>query len=637
VHTPVPEDEEATMPNTSPTQQFRTPADEPIDETILTERAPSVGHLFRQRVEADPTGAAYLFTRGEEWVTVTWSEVREQVYRLAAGLIGLGVEPEQRVAIASSTRYEWAVADLATMCAGAATTTIYPTTISEDVAFILADSDSRVAFAEDAEQVDKLRRIRDEIPSVTKVVTFDDVSRVEDDDEWVISLADLDELGAELLATNPTCVDDRIDATTPDRLATIIYTSGTTGRPKGVRLLHDTWSYQGAACQAINILGPDDLQYLWLPLAHVFGKQLLTIPLQIGFATAIDGRVDKIVDNLAVVRPTFMGAAPRIFEKAYARISMMFSQETGVKRRLIDWSLTTASSAQRVREAGGEVGGLLATRLALADRIVLSKVRERFGGRIRFFISGSAALNSDVARWFDAVGLQIAEGYGLTESSSAAFVNRVEAHKVGSVGWAIPGLEATIAEDGEVLLRGPGIMQGYHNNPDATSEVIDDEGWFHTGDIGEIDERGFLTITDRKKDLFKTSNGKYVAPSAIEATFKGLCPYVSQFVVHGDERAFVSALVTLDADAIAVWAEANGLGGRSYEEVVSSPQAHDMVQGYVDELNRGLNRWEQVKKFTILGHDLTVEEGEMTPSLKLRRRYVNEKYRAELDAHYAGS
>jgi long-chain acyl-CoA synthetase len=584
-------------------------------------------------VEQTPNAEAFRFARGDEWVSVTWSEVREVAYRMAAGLIALGIGPEDRVAVASSTRYEWALADLSVMCAGGATTTIYPTTMSTDVAFILSNSECRVVFAEDDAQVAKLRERRADIPAVTRIVTFDGAG----DGDWVISLADLEQLGTDLLATNPGAVDDRIDALTPERLATIIYTSGTTGRPKGVRLTHDAWTYEAAAVDAIDILHPDDLQYLWLPLAHVFGKVLLTLPLQMGFPTAIDGRIDKIVDNLAVVKPTFMGAAPRIFEKAYGRITMMVAEEGGVKAKLFAWAIGVGREVAELRGRGQEPTGMLARKYALADKLVLHKVRARFGGRVRFFISGSAALNKDVAKWFESVGLLILEGYGLTETSAASFVNRPHANSFGTVGWALPGTEVRIAEDGEVLLRGPGVMESYHENPEATAETKDADGWLHTGDIGKVDERGFLRITDRKKDFFKTSGGKYVAPSVIESMFKGICPFVSQFLVHGADRNFVSALVTLDPDSIQGWAANHGMEGKSYAEIVTSKEAHEMVQVYIDRLNANLNRWETIKKFTILDHDLTVEAGELTPSMKLRRKEVNERYRGALDAHYAQS
>jgi long-chain acyl-CoA synthetase len=613
------------------TLHYRTPADEPVDRSLIEKRAPSVAHLFRSRVEASANEVAYSFPRGDAWVPVTWKEAREQAYRLAAGLIALGVGPEERVSIASTTRYEWAICDLAIMCAGAATTTIYPTTIPGDVSYILSNSDSRVVFAEDDAQIAKLREVRHEIPHVTRVVTYDGTP----DGDWVITLDELDQMGAELLATQSGAVDDRIDALTPERLATIIYTSGTTGRPKGVRLTHDAWVYEGAAVDSIGILTPEDSQFLWLPLSHVLGKVLLTIPMQIGFPTAIDGRVDKIVENLGVVKPTFMGAPPRIFEKAKGRISMMMEEEGGIKYRLFRWAEGVGAKAAAARAEGRAPSGLLGLQHSLADKLVLGKVRERFGGRVRFFVSGSAALDPAIAQWFDAFGILILEGYGLTETSAFSFVNRPKAYSHGTVGWPAPGTEVRIAEDGEVLVRGPGVMEGYHNAQDQTAETVDVQGWLHTGDIGEVDERGFLKITDRKKDMFKTSGGKYVAPSRIESTFKGMCPYVSQMLVHGADRHFVSALVTLDPDAMEGWAAANNMAGKSYSEVVTSQRCRDMVQTYIDELNLTLNRWEQIKRFTILDKDFSVEEGEITPSMKLRRKVVNERYRGQLDAHYA--
>ena len=599
---------------------------------LLSNRKGTMAQMFLDRVSATPEREAFRFPRGEQWKSVTWRETEALTRRRAAGLIALGVQPEQRVAIASSTRIEWIECYLAAVLAAAATTTIYPSTIPADVAFIVADADVQVVFAEDASQVDKLRAHRAETPSLRKVVLLDGTP-LESDGDWVIGLGQLDMLGDAYLAEHPSIVDDRIAGITPDTLCTLIYTSGTTGRPKGVRLPHSVWTYEGAAVEGMRVLSPDDLQFLWLPLSHVFGQVLVAVQCQIGFATAVDGRIDKIVDNAAVVQPTFMAAAPRIFEKAHGRIVTMMQAEGGVKAKMFDWAFGVGARVSAVRQAGKEPSGVLAAQFAAADRLVLSKIRARFGGRIRFFVSGSAALDKKLAEWFHAAGLLILEGYGLSETAAGSTLNRPTQYRLGSVGPAFPGTRFKIAEDGEILIKGDGVMSGYHNQPEQTAEVIDADGWFHTGDIGHFEDE-FLFITDRKKDLFKTSGGKYVAPQAIEGRFKTICPYASQFVVHGNLRNFVSALVTLDPDAIQGWASANGLGGKPYAEIVTSDAARAMVQGYVDELNAGLNRWETIKKFTILDRDLTVESGEMTPSLKLKRKHVETQYSDLLDKMY---
>jgi long-chain acyl-CoA synthetase len=604
------------------------------DISVVENRAANVAEMFLARVRETPDSDAYRFPVGDDWESRTWRQTGDQVELWAAGLVALGVEPEQRVAIASGTRYEWIVADLAIMCAGAATTTVYPSTMADDVAYILADSQSQIVFAEDDTQIAKLRERRDEIPDVRTVVTFDGTPD-EGDDAWVIGIEDLERLGAELIADQPDVVDRREAAIDPESLATLIYTSGTTGRPKGVRLRHSSWTYEGAAVGAQGILNIDDVQFLWLPMSHSFGKVLLTTQLQVGFVTAVDGRVDKIVDNLGVVRPTFMGAAPRIFEKAYGRIVTMAHGEGAAKAKIFDWACGVGAEVSKLKLAGKPVPRGLALKHQVADKLVFSKIRARFGGRVRFFISGSAALSRDVAEWFHSAGVIILEGYGLTETSAGSFVNRPSHFKFGTVGPPFPGTEVRIAEDGEVLVRGPGVMDGYHHMEEETAATLVGDGWLATGDIGEVDEDGFLRITDRKKDLFKTSGGKYVAPSNIEALFKALCPLASQMIVHGSERNFCSALITLDPDAVADWAKHHDMGGAAYSDVVTSDAMQTEVQTYVDKLNDRLNRWETVKKFIILENDLTIESGELTPSLKLKRRVVEDNYRDRLDSLYS--
>ena len=603
------------------------------DTSFIDNRPANVAVQFRERVAASPDREAYRYPVEDDqpWASVTWRETGERVERLAAGLLALGLEPEQRVGIASGTRVEWIFADLAIMCAGGATTTVYPTTISEDVSYILADSECRVVFAEDSSQLEKLTKHRSELPHLAKVVLFEG----EGDGDWVITLEDLSALGEKHLAEDADAVTRSIDAITGDHLATLIYTSGTTGKPKGVRLKHSSWTYEGAAIQAQNILTEDDVQFLWLPMAHSFGKVLLSTQLACGFATAVDGRVERIIDNLAIVKPTFMGAAPRIFEKAHARIVTMTAAEGGAKEKIATKAFEVGRKVKALELAGKPVPVGLKVQYALFDRLVFSKVRARFGGRVRFFISGAAALNRDIAEWFHAAGVLILEGYGLTESSAGSFVNHPDDYRFGTVGPVVPGSQVRLGDNDEVQIKGPGVMDGYHNLPDQTAESLTEDGWLRTGDKGSLDADGYLTITGRIKELFKTSGGKYIAPPAIEAKFKAVCPYASQFVVFGNDRNYCVALVTLDPDAIAGWAEENGLGGKSYSEIVAAPATVEMVEGYVEQLNGALNRWETIKKFRLLDHDLSVESGEMTPSMKVKRNVVESNHAAVIEEMYA--
>jgi long-chain acyl-CoA synthetase len=600
------------------------------DPAVLENRPMTVSRQFLDRVQASGDREAFRFPVGESWESVTWKQTGDKVNRLAAGLVALGVQPEQRVGIASNTRVEWIFADLAVMCAGAATTTVYPSTHAEDVAYILSDSECRVVFAEDESQVEKLRAKRDELPDLTKVVVFDGTG----DGDWIISLSDLEQLGAEKLEQEPGVVDERVANTGGDSLATLIYTSGTTGKPKGVRLLHKSWTYEGAAIEAQNILHEDDLQFLWLPMAHSFGKVLLSTQLACGFATAVDGRVELIVPNLAVVKPTFMGAAPRIFEKAHAKIVLMQEQEGGLKEKIFNKAFEVGIEVDRRKRAGESVPMGLKMKHGLFDKLVFSKIRDRFGGRVRFFISGAAALNQEIAEWFGAAGILILEGYGLTETSAGSFVNHPDEYKFGTVGHVFPGSEVKLGEGDEVLIKGPGVMDGYHNLPEETAKTIDEDGWLRTGDKGSLDENGFLTITGRIKELFKTSGGKYVAPPAIESKFKAICPYASQFMVFGNERNYCVALITLDPDSIGEWAKEHGVEG-DYAQIVASDKCREMVAGYVDELNGQLNRWETIKKWELLDHDLSVDTGELTPSMKVKRNVVETNYKEKLDAFYS--
>ncbi|HET8659233.1 MAG TPA: long-chain fatty acid--CoA ligase [Micromonosporaceae bacterium] len=595
----------------------------------------SIPDMFLARVAKTPDAQAFAYPGADGSVVwLTWAQVASRAKAIGAGLRSLGIGSEDRVAILASTRLDWILADFGIMCAGGATTTVYPTTEAEDAAYILRDSGSRVLVAENPAQAAKIEGA--DLPELTHVVLMDGEPAAGAAVPQ-LTLAELERRGAEALAAEPGLIDDVVAQIQPDHLATLIYTSGTTGRPKGVELLHAGWCWEGVAQASIGLMRTDDMQYLWLPLSHSFGKTLLCGITHIGLPTYVDGRQDKIIDNLALVRPTLMCAAPRVFEKVYNRAVTGAQAAGGAKARIFAWAVRTGLRKVALEQAGKPVPAGLRRRYALANRLVFSKLQARLGGRIRVLVSGAAPLSKEIAEFFAAAGLPILEGYGLTETSAGNFVNRPDELKIGTVGQAIADLECKLDTDGEILVRGVPVMRGYHNLPDETAAAFTEDGFFRTGDIGEMDSQGFLRITDRKKDLIKTSGGKYVAPSHIEGLFKSICPYTSQAVVVGQARNFCTMLVTLDPDALAGWTAGGPLEGKTYPEVVSSPEVEAMVAGYVKELNEKLNRWETIKKFRILPRDLTIEDGEITPSMKVKRRDVEKNFAGDIDQMYAGA
>ncbi|MGW8597455.1 AMP-dependent synthetase/ligase [Streptomyces sp. NPDC055893] len=619
---------------------------------LLESRPPSVAHIFLSRVAATPDREAYRHpvavdpaaAGAEEWRSLTWAQTAERVRTIAAGLLTLGLRPEERVAICSSTRIEWILADLGMMCAGVAATAVYPSTNAEETAYILADSGSRAIFVENAGQLAKVAGRAAELPGLDTVIVFDpepDMPGAEGLD--VLTLDELEKRGAAHLREHPDAVETAVGAILPDQLATLIYTSGTTGRPKGVRLVHDCWSYQAVAQEVSGLLLPDDVQFLWLPLSHVFGNALIAGQVKTGSVIAVDGRIDRIITNLPAVRPTVMASAPRIFEKVYNGIATRSKAEGGIKHKIFLWAARVARDHARTGQETVVATGRrtlpwwLSVQHAVADRLVYGRIRAAFGGELRGSASGSAALAPDIGYFFAGAGVPVLEGYGLTETSAGVTVNPAEDFRVGTVGRPLPGTEVRVAEDGEILLRGPGVMRGYHNLPEKTAEVLESDGWFHTGDIGEIDKDGFLRITDRKKDLFKTSGGKYIAPTEIESRFKAVCPYASNILVIGDSRNYCTALITLEESVIMPWAASQGLDGRSYAEVVTSPEAHALIDGFVQRVNGDLQRWQTIKKFAVLPRDLDIEHGELTPSLKVKRPVVERQYAEVVEALYEGA
>jgi long-chain acyl-CoA synthetase len=600
-----------------------------LAELRRTEPA-SFGAMFLDRVARTPEAEAYrlLDSRGA-WRSQTWAETGTAVTEIAAGLLHLGLRAQERVAILAGTRTEWIEADFGVMCAGGATTTVYPSSSAAEVTHILTDSASRFAVVEHPGQLAKVFAAGSPVEHAVLI----DGTPEGDGDSRVLTLAELRARGRELLAAKPAVVGEACAAIRVDDLATLIYTSGTTGLPKGVRVTHHSWIYQGLAIQAMGFVHPGDLGYLWLPLAHAFGKALLSCQLSVGFAFAVDGDVGRLVERLPVVRPTIIPAVPRIFEKVYAGVLATARTGNPVTARLFGWGIGVGVRVSRLRRRGERPGRLLAVQHRIADRLVLARIRSRFGGRLRFFISGAAALSTEIGEWFDAVGLPVLEGYGLTETCATTFFNRPGSPEYGTVGLPLPGTAVALADDGEILVRGPGVMQGYHDAPEATAAALAG-GWLHTGDIGEITAAGSLRITDRKKDLIKTSNGKYVAPQTIEARFKGICPLAGQIVVHGEGRKYITALIDLDPDAVRGWAARHGLGDADYARITRSPQLTEAVSGCIEQLNATLAPWETIKKFLVLDHHLAVEGGDLTPSLKVRRRAVETRYADLLDSLY---
>ncbi|MGQ0845365.1 MAG: AMP-dependent synthetase/ligase [Sporichthyaceae bacterium] len=597
---------------------------------MASEAVGSIPALFSQRAGETPNGLAFQYRTAGGWSKLTWAQAEDAVREVAAGLVALGVVEETRVAILSGTRWEWILADLAVLAAGGATTTIYPSNTAEECAYVLADSDSQIVIAENAAQVAKLRSVRDRIPSVRHVVVVDG----EGDGDWVLTFDQLLAQGTAHPAAAPEAYAARIAGIAPDRLATLIYTSGTTGVPKGVELTHDNWVYVAEASRALDLARPDDLHFLFLPMAHSFGKALEVIMIANGCPTVIDGNLEKIAANLAEVRPTVVAAAPRVFEKIHNTIVSTVRNEGGVKLKLFGWARGLGIAASRARQQGKSPSPLVAAQLAVADRIVFAKIRARFGGRIRAFISGAAPLSPAIAEFFDGAGLPIYEGYGLTESSAASFVNRVGSPRFGTVGAPMPGTEVRIAADGEVQFRSRGIMRGYHGLPEETAATLLEGGWLASGDLGELDEVGRLRITGRKKELIKTSGGKYVAPAPIESRLKATCPYVANVVVHGDLRNFCVALVTLEPDVTKGWAKANGKS-EDLAALAQDPELRAEIAKGVAEVNADLPSFSTIKDFAVIADDFTVDSGELTASMKVRRSFVETKYADVLDKFYA--
>jgi long-chain acyl-CoA synthetase len=611
--------------------------------------------LWKRRLGATPDRVAYrhFSPTGQKWVEMTWRQADEAAREIAAGLVSRGIVPGDRVCILSQTSVEWALCDVGVLFAGGVVVPIYPSNTAEQCEFIVRDSGAKLVVVEDAAQLEKLLSVRDHLLTVSSVVHVGGDVKLEKPDahgRTVISLADaaqgapnlllsLDALraaGRAWLAAHPGELDGHAETVTSDSMFTIIYTSGTTGTPKGVVLTHGNLvSSVASAIRAMQVYEADD-QYLFLTLAHVLAREGLWAGIALGFATAISRGVPFVKQDLLETHPAFMIAVPRIFEKFYAGVSAALGQAKGLQRIITSWALGVGKAYSAALRAGKKPGGWLAWRHGIADKLVFSKLRARLGlQRTRFLVSGGAPLAAEIAEFFHAVGLIILEGYGLTETTSAASLNTLTRYRFGTVGPPLDVVETKIADDGEILMRGPSVFRQYYNNGAATADAVQPDGWFHTGDIGHLED-GFLRITDRKKDLIVTANGKKVAPQPLENALKARSSLVSQVVVYGDKRSYCVALVTLSEDAHKRFASNGSVTGAPGLQVVGSAELKALLQKDVDALNATLAPYETIKKFTVLANDFTEAAGEVTPSLKIKRKVVIDRYRAVIDSMYQG-
>ncbi|MFQ6047138.1 MAG: AMP-dependent synthetase/ligase [Gemmatimonadales bacterium] len=574
--------------------------------------------------------AALRYRTATSWHDITHQELARHVQHAALGLFDLGVRPGDRVAILSENRPEWAVADYACLTARCADVPVYPTLPAEQIAYLLRDSTARAIFVENAAQYEKVAAVRNDLPELEQVIVFEgDVKG-----SGVLPLSELSQRGR---AAEPKYPDYRRDALSvrPDDLATLIYTSGTTGPPKGVMLTHRNFVSNILAALKVLSIGPDDSCLSVLPLSHSFERMaghytMFHAGVTINYAESIE----SLAANMLEVRPTVVLSVPRLFEKIYARVLENAMAGSVLKRRIFTWARATGERWADLSLAHEPIPAGLAFKRRIADKLVFSKLRARTGGRIRFFVSGAAPLNPEIAKFFFAAGLPVLEGYGLTETAPVIAVNSYEEPRLGSVGRAIPGVEVKIAHDGEILARGPNVMQGYYNKPEATAEAIDSEGWLHTGDIGELDGDGFLKITDRKKDLIVTAGGKNIAPQPIENLVK-TNPFVLNCVMLGDKRKFPVMLVVPEVAALEKWAEERNLPVGDRAAFIAQPDVQAKMEREVMGSLRALASFEMPKKIALLENDFTIESGELTPTLKVKRRVVEERYRSEIEALYA--
>ncbi|MDQ7816883.1 MAG: long-chain fatty acid--CoA ligase [Melioribacteraceae bacterium] len=570
---------------------------------------------------------------GDDWNSITYDQLYEETVNFACGLTTLGVKKEDKVAIIAENRPEWVFSDMAILGLGAIDVPLYPISTSESLEFILNNSESVGIIASNKFHLNKVLKIRGNCKNLKFIIVMNNSEKGTEKD--VYSFSDVQNMGRGFRREQPNYFSETSNMCSENQLCTIIYTSGTTGEPKGVMLTHKNIVSNIKATHEIFHLDENDIFLSFLPLCHIFERMGgYYTAFSCGGTIAYAESIEKIANNMAEIKPTIMTAVPRLFERMYSRIKKNVESQPEKKQKIFNWAIETGKEFMIAKKSGHPVPIMLSIKRKLADKLVFGKLRERTGGRLRFFISGGAALARELGIFFDAAGILIIEGYGLTESSPVISANRVNDYKFGTVGKPMPGVEVKIAKDGEILAYGSNIMQGYYKNKKETEETIK-EGWLHTGDIGVFDAEGFLIITDRKKHLFKTSGGKYIAPTPIENMFLA-SKYIDQFIIIGDRRMFITALIVPDYEALKEYADAHRIQYTNVDELVNMKQIYELLDKELGEFQKKLAAFERVRKFAILDKPFTIEGGELTPSLKVKRKVIEERYKDLIEDMYKG-
>ncbi len=623
----------------------------------VADEAVNLPDLFRKRVRATPTRDAYLEKVGRQWRASSWQQFHDRAAAVASALIGWGLKPGDKICIVGGTRPQWAIGDFAGQLAACVTIGAYPTLSASQLAYILNHSDSRVVFVEGREEIEKLLSISDEIPKVERIVVwnYQELDSVQGRDKRIVAFDSL-------LATplNSDEIERRVEAIEPEETAIIIYTSGTTGPPKGAMISHaNIIAFLRMGKQLVEF-EEDDNTLSFLPMAHAAERIAgFYSRISAGMVAAYATSIATVLDEVKEIKPTIFGSVPRIFEKAYAKIMSEVEKAPAGKRRIFRWAEGIGRNVVRHWQRGESIPTGLRMQYALVDRLVFSKIREAFGGRVRHFVTGAAPISPDILEFFWAAGFPIYEVYGMTEATVITHVNKAGSVRLGSVGKPLPGIETRLADDGEILMRGPTIFKGYYKNPEATADTIDKDGWLHTGDIGRMDDDGFLRIVDRKKHIIITAGGKNITPANIEQDIKARSSFISLVHVHGDRRPYLTALVTIHPVEALDWARDKGIGGDRttldriigelqanplarpeglgavMQVVTTHPEVRRRIASAIAEANTQFSRVEQVKKFHILERDFSVDEDEITPTLKVKRKNVENKYAGLFDRLYA--